>query len=118
MTFATPTLTRAAGAADELRTGGRVTREALVGMAAISGALDTEFGDNVTSTDAVTLRSRVQRVNASLIILNSFFESYARGIALPYAEFAFLSRGVTSLRLPSCPGLGSVQTCPHVPQRK
>lgn len=63
--------------ADELRTGARVTREALVGMAAIAGALDTEFGDDATSTDAVTLRSRVQRINASLIILNSFFESYA-----------------------------------------
>ena len=49
---------------DELRTGGRVTREALVGMAAITGALHTEFGDDVASTDAVTLRSRVQRVNA------------------------------------------------------
>jgi len=43
--------------ASKLRAGGRVTREALVGMAAITGALDTEFGDHVTSTDAITLRS-------------------------------------------------------------
>jgi hypothetical protein len=203
--------------ADELRTGGRVTREALVGMAAITGALETEFGNSVTSTDVVMLRSRVQRINSSLIILNAFFESYAlsgaadavvalrarsdwlapeaadalcvelraavdradanalqaqsqsatselaawqmfrrflwvmqaalflgaasmtvdlwrhaqawewRGVRFSnqsrrspfaYAGSGFLSRGVTSLMLPSCPGLGPVQTCPHVPQRK
>jgi hypothetical protein len=62
---------------DLLRSGAQIVSETRLRIATAEGAIAGVFASHPLANDAVVLRSRLQRINASMGILDSFFGNYS-----------------------------------------